>query len=245
VRHGDSSGAAKIFHRHVRSARRSSHSAIIAFSAGDAQLPSSIAAGHAVYPVSQHGRDGLCDAPSELLHLLAEDAELCRGAIAYLDAAVLHQDTIYSVTARIALFAAAILADARTLFVCDTTLPLDDRERPVRAALLEWLGRVAAAAAWGELEHDELGYARAIGACSAIRADDHACFATFLDDPDAVVRQANLTRVEAAALVPEVLSRMKNMKLAGPVERTPSTLINGIHSMPVRFTPSVRSRTSA
>jgi len=45
--------------------------------------------------------------------------------------------------------------------------------------------------------------------------------------------------VEAAALVPEVLSRMKNMELAGPVERTPSTLINGIHSMPVRFTPSV------
>lgn len=56
---------------------------------------------------------------------------------------------------------------------------------------------------------------------------------------------ANLARVEAAALVHEVLSRMKNMELAGPVERMPSTLINGIHSMPVRFTPSVRSRTSA
>ena len=50
---------------------------------------------------------------------------------------------------------------------------------------------------------------------------------------------ANLARVEAAALVPEVLSRMRNMELAGPVERMPSTLINGIHSMPVRFTPSV------
>jgi cytochrome P450 len=50
---------------------------------------------------------------------------------------------------------------------------------------------------------------------------------------------ANLARVEAAALVPEVLSRMKNMELAGPVERMPSTLVNGIHSMPVRFTPSV------
>jgi cytochrome P450 len=50
---------------------------------------------------------------------------------------------------------------------------------------------------------------------------------------------ANLARVEAAALLPEVLFRMKNMELAGPVERMPSTLINGIHSMPVRFTPSV------
>jgi cytochrome P450 len=56
---------------------------------------------------------------------------------------------------------------------------------------------------------------------------------------------ANLARREAAALVPEVLSRMKNLELAGPVERMPSTLINGIHSMRVRFTPSARSRTSA
>jgi cytochrome P450 len=52
---------------------------------------------------------------------------------------------------------------------------------------------------------------------------------------------ANLARVEAAALVFEVLSRMKNMELAGPVERMPSTLINGIHSMPVRFTPARRA----
>jgi len=49
---------------------------------------------------------------------------------------------------------------------------------------------------------------------------------------------ANLARVEAAALVSEVLSRMKNLELAGPVQRTPSTLINGVHSMPVRFIPS-------
>jgi cytochrome P450 len=47
---------------------------------------------------------------------------------------------------------------------------------------------------------------------------------------------ANLARVEAAAIVPEVLSRMKNMELAGPVERVRSTLMNGIRSMPVRYT---------
>ena len=52
---------------------------------------------------------------------------------------------------------------------------------------------------------------------------------------------ANLARVEAATLVSELLSRMKNMELAGPVERMPSTLINGIHSMPVRFTPARRA----
>lgn len=49
---------------------------------------------------------------------------------------------------------------------------------------------------------------------------------------------ANLARVEASALIAEVLTRMKNMEPAGPVERMASTLINGIHSMPVRFTPA-------
>lgn len=51
---------------------------------------------------------------------------------------------------------------------------------------------------------------------------------------------ANLARVEASALIPEVLSRMKGLELAGPVERTRSNLISGIHSMPVRFTPARR-----
>ena len=51
---------------------------------------------------------------------------------------------------------------------------------------------------------------------------------------------ANLARVEASALVSEVLARMTNMELAGPVERMHSMFINGIHSMPVRFTPAGR-----
>jgi cytochrome P450 len=52
---------------------------------------------------------------------------------------------------------------------------------------------------------------------------------------------ANLARVEAAAIIPEVLSRMKDLELAGPVERVRSTLMNGIRSMPVRFTPAAVS----
>jgi cytochrome P450 len=47
---------------------------------------------------------------------------------------------------------------------------------------------------------------------------------------------ANLARVEAAAIIPEVLARMTDLELAGPVERVRSTLMNGIRSMPVRFT---------
>jgi cytochrome P450 len=47
---------------------------------------------------------------------------------------------------------------------------------------------------------------------------------------------ANLARVEATAIIPEVLSRMKDLELAGPVERVRSNLMNGIHTMPVTFT---------
>ncbi len=49
---------------------------------------------------------------------------------------------------------------------------------------------------------------------------------------------ANLARVEASAIIPEVLSRMKDLELAGTVERVRSNLMNGIRSMPVRFTAS-------
>jgi hypothetical protein len=38
--------------------------------------------------------------------------------------------------------------------------------------------------------------------------------------------------------VREVLARMKDLQLAGPAERTPSTTMNGLHTMPVRFTPA-------
>jgi cytochrome P450 len=56
---------------------------------------------------------------------------------------------------------------------------------------------------------------------------------------------ANLARVEATAIIPEVLSRMKGLELAGPVERVRSNLMNGIHSMPVKFTAASGRRAAA
>jgi cytochrome P450 len=47
---------------------------------------------------------------------------------------------------------------------------------------------------------------------------------------------ASLARLEAAAIFPEILARLKNLEPAGPVERVRSTLMNGIRSMPVQFT---------
>jgi cytochrome P450 len=53
---------------------------------------------------------------------------------------------------------------------------------------------------------------------------------------------ANLARVEASALLSEVVARMRDMEPDGPVERMNSMFINGIHAMPVRFTPAARNR---
>jgi cytochrome P450 len=47
---------------------------------------------------------------------------------------------------------------------------------------------------------------------------------------------ANLARVEIRALLTEVLTRLPDLELAGPVERLRSNFINGPRRMPVRFT---------
>jgi cytochrome P450 len=49
---------------------------------------------------------------------------------------------------------------------------------------------------------------------------------------------ANLARVEIRALFEQVLVRLPDLALAGPVERLHSNFINGPRRMPVRFTPS-------
>ena len=51
---------------------------------------------------------------------------------------------------------------------------------------------------------------------------------------------ANLARKEAAAIFPGVLTRMAELQPAAPVERVRSSLMNGIHAMPVTFTPARR-----
>ena len=51
---------------------------------------------------------------------------------------------------------------------------------------------------------------------------------------------ANLARSEIRAMMREVVERMPDLELAGPVRRLRSDFINGIKSMPVRFTPTPR-----
>jgi len=49
---------------------------------------------------------------------------------------------------------------------------------------------------------------------------------------------ANLARLEIQIMFEELLRRLPDLELAGPVERLRSNFINGIKRMPVRFTPT-------
>jgi cytochrome P450 len=49
-----------------------------------------------------------------------------------------------------------------------------------------------------------------------------------------------LARLELKLLFPEILRRMPNLELAGPVGRTRSNWVNGFTSLPVKFTPTPR-----
>jgi len=48
---------------------------------------------------------------------------------------------------------------------------------------------------------------------------------------------SHLARLEIQVMFEELLARIPEMELAGPVERLRSNFINGIKHMPVRFTP--------
>ena len=52
---------------------------------------------------------------------------------------------------------------------------------------------------------------------------------------------ANLARMEIRVMFEEVLRRLPDMELDGPVERLCSNFINGIKHMPVRYSPSLSS----
>ncbi|GAA4609100.1 hypothetical protein BJY16_007163 [Actinoplanes octamycinicus] len=186
----------------------------------------------------EHAYAAASDTPGRLLHLLSEDPERCGDALAYLHSAVLHQGSVYSATAPAAEFVAAILADPRTSVRCASALPWDSRSRPVRAALLEWLGAVADSAAWdGELDDDELA---AFAACRAIRTDVFAAVEPFLDDTDASVRQAAVGAVTPLLAAPELADRrgptagrlMRSVGLLDPAGRAAVALNLGSWGIP-------------
>ncbi|MEV8320189.1 HEAT repeat domain-containing protein [Streptomyces sp. NPDC059900] len=89
--------------------------------------------------------------PVSLCSLVDEDPGARSQALAALDTAVLHQGSLYSVTASAALFVATILDHPMGLAEHEGHFPWDDGPpRSLRAALLGWLGQLAESAAYGE-----------------------------------------------------------------------------------------------
>ena len=137
----------------------------------------------------EHAYGSAHDLPERLAGLLSGEPRSVAEALGVLDSAVLHQGGIYSCTAPAALFVAGILGDERTGVACVSPLPWDDRVRPVRAALLEWLGAVGESAALG-------GEDPAERQCRAITPALYRAVAPFIDDPAAPVRAAALIAAE-------------------------------------------------
>lgn len=108
------------------------------------------------------------DTPLRLAQLLDDDPEAQAWALAMLDMSVLHQDSLYSATAPAALYVAGVLDEPRTLAVHEDYSVLQDHPWPLRAALLEWLGRIAHSAAYGETTGEDSGDDE--GATDAVRA---------------------------------------------------------------------------
>ncbi|MEE1782778.1 hypothetical protein PUR71_07595 [Streptomyces sp. SP17BM10] len=85
--------------------------------------------------------------------------------------------------------------------VHESFFPWDDRRRPLRAALLEWLGQFAESAAWDDealadpQDAEEADALEAVLACRAVRPQIFDAVAPFLDDQDEMVREAALGAV--------------------------------------------------
>ena len=92
-----------------------------------------------------HAYGPAVDAPGQLLALAGGDLEARNGAVGYLDAAMLHQGSVYSGTAPFIRIVAMLLGDPRTVAPVADILPWDPGPRPLRVALLDYLAIFAQA----------------------------------------------------------------------------------------------------
>ncbi|MGF1425937.1 hypothetical protein [Kitasatospora sp. LaBMicrA B282] len=91
-----------------------------------------------------HAMGPAADVPLHLTALLDPDQHRRSSALDFLNHVVHHQNTLYEATAPTALYVAGILSDPRTALPID--LARNDLPGVMRAALLDWLGSVAAEA---------------------------------------------------------------------------------------------------
>ncbi|MGW4768368.1 hypothetical protein ACWEO2_10045 [Nocardia sp. NPDC004278] len=87
----------------------------------------------------EHAYGPAADAPTHLQALLDGDAEACVDAVGYLDAALLHQGSVYSATAPFVAIVAQLLPRPHTAMTIEDILPWDPEPRSLRVALLDYL----------------------------------------------------------------------------------------------------------
>ncbi len=174
----------------------------------------------------EHAYGPAVDTAVRLVELLDEDPEVRASALGQLDMSVLHQGSLYSATPAAALFVAAILGHPRTLAEHESAYPWDDRRRPFRAALLEWLGHVAESAAYeGPGDGVEGGAQDVIESCRAISPAIYSAVVPYLDDPFPAVREAAVGAAVRLLQAPELAghrpsaARLLNRSLAASDDR--------------------------
>ncbi|MFD8757317.1 hypothetical protein ACFV0O_41055 [Kitasatospora sp. NPDC059577] len=147
------------------------------------------------------GMHGVPDTPDILLGLLDNDPARRVRAVHNLDNLVLHQETVHAATAPAARYVAAVLGDPRT---CTEAL-WEGRpgRRPLRAELLNWLGRFADTVSCPSYEGP--GASGHVAASQAVRLALHADIAVFLDDADPSVREAALAAAALLLAAPELV----------------------------------------
>jgi hypothetical protein len=157
----------------------------------------------------EHAYGAAQDTPLRLLQLLDEDPEVQAGALGQLDISVLHQDSVYSATAPATLFVAAALNDPSTQASHENYSTWDDCPRPLRAALLEWLGRIVDAAACGERTDEDDGNDPGVTeAVRAIRGLIYNAVLPHLRAPHPTVREAALGATATLLQSPELTGRV-------------------------------------
>ncbi|MGW6396489.1 HEAT repeat domain-containing protein [Streptomyces sp. NPDC055103] len=164
---------------------------------------------HTTWAVLEHAYGPAQDTPLRLVQLLDEDPEAQAGALDMLDMSVLHQESLYSATARAALYVAAVLNDPRTMTIHDNYAAGDGSPRPLRAALLEWLGMIADSAAYGETTGEDDGNdPRDTEAVRAVRGLIYDAVLPHLRATDPTVREAALGATSALLQSPGLANRI-------------------------------------
>ncbi|WP_369263500.1 hypothetical protein [Streptomyces sp. R35] len=137
--------------------------------------------------------------PVILAELLDDDEDVQRTAVRNLGQVVTHQNSIYGAAAPAACFVIAILGHSRTM-----TLGVyfhEERLRPLRAALLQWLGDLAYDATYDE---DGPGEPDDVTAVRAILPLIYEAARPYLIDANLLIREAAVHAAAMTLAAPEL-----------------------------------------